>query len=128
MAHIKTIHTSAVPSPAGHYSQAVVHGDTVYVAGLLGMFPDKPAYIGTIEEQIEQAMENLQQVLLAANSDLTCLLTVTIFMKDMTAWPTINTVFARHLGDHKPARAALAVSDLPKGFDLELIATAAVKG
>jgi 2-iminobutanoate/2-iminopropanoate deaminase len=111
----------------GHYSQATLHNDIVYVAGTLGVFPDDVSYIGTIEEQAEQCLKNIQAILETAGSDLQHLLTVTIFVLDMGVAPKINEIYARLLGEHKPARAMIGVAALPRGFHVEIMATAAIK-
>ena len=124
MSKIKLVKTG---KEFGHYSQATVHNGTVYVAGTLGVFPDDISYIGTIEEQAEQALKNIQAVLETAGSDLQHLLTVTIFVLDMSVAPKVNEVYSRLLGEHKPARAMIGAAGLPRGFHIEIMATAAVK-
>lgn len=125
--NITVITTDKAPKPFGHYVQATVHNGTVYVAGQLGVCLDDINHIGTIEEQTRQALYNIQQILLAAGSDLDHLLMVTIYVKPSKSCGEVNAVFSEVLGKHKPARAIITVADLPRGFDVEIIATAAVK-
>jgi reactive intermediate/imine deaminase len=123
---IRPVHTQRAPQPAGHYSQAVIHGGTVYVAGLLPFDADAPgAPLGTTEEQARRALESLRAVLEAADSGLDQLLQVTVFVSDLSDWGTVNQVFAEFLGEHRPARCVVPVLPLKRGAALEVMAIAA---
>ena len=127
MTHIRPVSTAGSPPPAGHYAQAVVHDGTVYVAGILPWDPDDiDAPIGDTEEQARRVMQSLAAVLEAAGSGLDRLLSVTVFVADLSDWATVNEVFAEVLGDHRPARAVVPVLPLKRGAALELTAVAAV--
>jgi len=126
MTSIHPISTPGAPAPAGHYAQAVVHGDTVYVSGILPWDPDDPeAPLGDIEQQTRRVMTSLANVLDAAGSGLDHLLGVTVFVTDLSDWSTFNEVFAEMLGDHRPARAVVPVLPLKRDAALELAAIAA---
>jgi 2-iminobutanoate/2-iminopropanoate deaminase len=113
--------------PAGHYSQAVVHGGLVYVAGQLGIDPKRPGHTpDDIELQTEQALRNVASILVAAGSDLHHVLQMTIYISDQSHWPRVNATYAAAMGDHKPARAVVPVKDLHYGFGLEIQCVAAV--
>lgn len=120
------IQTDKAPIPAGHYSQAVVHNGTIYVAGQLPIAPGQTEFkVGTIGEQTEQVMKNLQAILRAAGSDLDKLLSVTIYVSDISLWGEVNATYVRLMGSHKPARAVVPVKDLHYGYQIELSAIAA---
>lgn len=120
--------TSDAPAPAGHYSQAIVHDNIVYVAGQLPIDPKTGAKrVGSIEEQTEQALRNLAAILEAANSDLDHVLKVTVYVSDIQLWDGVNRVYARFFGDHRPARAVVPTRELHFGFQIEIEAIAAVK-
>lgn len=126
---IDPIHTPDAPRPAGHYSQAVVHGGTVYVAGILPFDPTDPgAPLGSIEDQSRRVLTSLREVLDAAGSGLDLLLQVTVYVTDLGSWGEVNEVFAEFLGDHRPARAVVPVLPLKRDAGLELMAIAAVRG
>lgn len=125
MSNIQYITTDKAPIPLGHYSQATVYNNTIYVAGQLGIYSSDPKRIGSIEEQTEQALQNIREILLAAGSDLNKLLKVTIFVSDIKFWAPVNAVYIKMLKDHKPARAIIPVNELPGGFHLEIDAIAA---
>lgn len=125
-AQIRTIFTPESSRPAGHYSQAVVHNGTVYVSGLLPIDPKTAEKkLGPIEEQIEQALLNMDAILRAAGSGLSRVLKVTIYVSDIEHWSKVNEVYARMFGDHKPARAVVPVKDLHYGFKVEVDCIAA---
>lgn len=125
---MKAIFTPHAPAPAGHYSQAVVHGGIVYVAGQLAVDPATgEKRLGAVEEQTEQALRNLAAVLEAAGSDLAHVLKTTVYVADISLWPRVNAVYARFFGEHRPARAVVPTRDLHYGFLVEVEAIAAVR-
>jgi len=124
---MKLISTPDAPTPAGHYSQAVVHDGLVFVAGQLGINPQNPkAPPGPIEAQTEQTLRNIEAILKAAGSGLDRVLSMTVYVSDIELWGTVNQVYTRVMGSHKPARAVVPVKDLHYGYQIEIQATAAV--
>lgn len=124
---IKIVSTPDAPKPAGHYSQAVVHGGVVYVAGQLPIDPASAGRpVGTVEEQTEQVLRNVEAILRAAGSGLDRVLRMTIYVSDIEHWPAVNSVYERALGAHRPARAVVPVRELHYGYQIEIEATAAV--
>lgn len=125
---MKKIHTEAAPSPAGHYSQAVVYNGTVYVAGQLAIDPRTgEKKLGPIAEQTEQTLRNVEAILRAAGSDLSLVLKMTVYIADISLWASVNEVYARILGAHRPARAIVPTKELHHGFLIEIDAVAAVR-
>lgn len=124
---MEAVFTKSAPSPAGHYSQGVVHGGLVYVAGQLGKDPARPdAGPGTLEEQTERALRNVEAVLLAAGSDLAHVLQMTVYVSDASFWGRVNDVYARVMGDARPARAIVPVNEFRGGWQIEIQAVAEV--
>jgi len=125
---VKAIFTENAPKPAGHYAQAIVHGDTLYVSGQLPVEPKSgEKKTGPIEEQAEQALRNLAEILKAAGSDVTRVLKVTVYLADISLWERLNAVYARFFGEHRPARSVVPTPNLHFGFLVEIDAIAAVK-
>lgn len=123
---IKTILTPNAPAPAGHYSQAVVYNGLVYVAGQLAIDPATgEKVLSSIEAQTEQALNNVAAILQAAGSDLRRVLKMTVYISDISLWGAVNTVYAKVLGEHRPARAVVPTRDLHYGFQIEIEAIAA---
>lgn len=125
--NLETILTPDAPTPAGHYSQAIVHNGVVYVAGQLPIDPATGEKLhGSIEEQTERTLRNVEAILQAAGSNLSRVLKMTVYVADISQWGAVNAVYARVLGDHKPARAIVPVKELHYGFLIEIDAIAAV--
>ena len=123
---ITHVHTQDAPTPAGHYSQAVVYNGLVFVAGQLAIDPRTgEKRLGSIEEQTEQALKNVGAILKAANSDLSRVLKMTVYISDIDLWGRVNEVYARMLGEHRPARAVIPTKELHYGFLIEIDAVAA---
>ena len=122
-----SVSTSEAPTPAGHYSQAIVHNGCVYVAGQLPIAPGQKEHrVGTIEEQTAQLFANIAAVLRAAGSDLSRMLQVTVYVSDMELWGRFNTAYAKLMGEHRPARAVVPVNALHYGYHIEVQVIAAV--
>lgn len=122
-----SIETRDAPTAAGHYSQAIVHNGVVYVAGQLPIDPhDRSRPLGSIEEQTERTLRNLEAILIAAGSSLDRVLQMTIYISDIDLWGGVNTAYARVMGSHKPARAVVPVKELHYGYQIEIQAIAAV--
>lgn len=124
---MKCISTPNAPTPAGHYSQAVVHGGLVFVAGQLPIDPSDPSRPpGTIEEQTERALANVAAILAAAGSGLHNVLQMTVYVSDVALWGKVNAVYSRVMGEHRPARAIVPAGELRHGMLIEIQAVAAV--
>ena len=126
---MRIVQTPDAPTPAGHYSQAIVHGGVVYVAGQLPIDPQDPkAEPGDAAAQTRQTLANVGAILQAAGSSLSQVLQMTIYVSDISHWGAVNDVYTEVMGDHKPARAVVPVRDLHYGYIIEIQATAAAAG
>jgi len=115
-----------IPTPAGHYSPIIEHNGLLFISGQLPMDPTTKQAPESVEEQTILALENMENLLLAAGSDRGHVLQVRIFVSDINLWDRINTTYAGWFGAHKPARAIIPCGGLHFGCLLELEATAAV--
>ncbi|MGE5926134.1 MAG: RidA family protein [Gemmatimonadota bacterium] len=126
---IEPVATRDAPGPAGHYSQAVVAGGLVFVAGQLPLDPATGQVVGAaddIEAQTRQVLRNVEAILRAAGSGLDRLVSVTVFVTSRAHWSGVNRVYADVLGAHRPARAIVPVPELRPGCLIEVQAIAAV--
>lgn len=124
---MQMIQTDKAPIPAGHYSQAVVHGGTVYVAGLIPVEAGTSNKVfGEIEVEAAQVFRNLEAILVAAGSGRDRVLRCTVYITDIGLWQRFNAAYAAFFGDHKPARTVVPVPELHHGFKVELDAVAFV--
>ena len=124
---MKEITTEKAPLPAGHYSQATMHNNVVYVSGQLPIDPQTgEKRVGSIEDQTEQALKNLFEIVKAAGSSKDRILKTTVYISDIALWGRVNAVYAEMFGDHRPARAVVPTRDLHFGFQIEIDAIAAL--
>ena len=123
---IKRINTPNAPNPVGHYSQATVYNGLVYVSGQLAIDPATgEKKLGSIEEQTEQALNNVHAILQAAGTDWDRVIKMNISVADINLWDGVNKVYARVLGESRPARAVIPCGPLHHGFLIEIEAIAA---
>ena len=124
---LQAIQTEKAPAAIGPYSQAVVAAPFVFVSGQLGMNPATGELVGPdLESQARQALENVKQILLAAGSSIEQTTAVEVFLTDMGKFADFNAIYGEYFSTHKPARAAIEVSALPKGGCVEIKCTAVV--
>lgn len=119
------IHTDDAPRAIGPYSQAVVSGGFVFTAGQIGLDPETMEVVpGDVGHQTEQVLKNLAAILKAAGSDLQRVVKTTVFLAHMKDFQAMNEVYARHFGEHRPARSTVAVKALPRNtlVEIEVIA------
>ena len=118
---LETIATDGAPKAIGPYSQAIAAGDLVFCAGQVALEPASGASVtGDVRAQTERALDNLSAVLVAAGSDLSHVVKTTVYLTDFNDFAAMNEVYAKRFGDHRPARATVGVSALPKGLRVEI--------
>jgi 2-iminobutanoate/2-iminopropanoate deaminase len=118
---LETIQSNAAPAAIGPYSQAIKVGSLLFCSGQIALDPKTGQIVGaTAAEQAEQVLKNLAAVVAAAGGSLANVARTTIFLASMADFASVNEVYARHFGAHKPARATVAVKELPKGGLVEI--------
>ncbi|MDH3283238.1 MAG: RidA family protein [Acidobacteriota bacterium] len=122
---IEIVATKHAPAAIGPYSQAVMAGGLVFCSGQIPLDPGTGEMKGTtVAEQTQRALQNLAAVLDAAGSGLGQVVKTTVFLKNMAAFAEMNAVYEEAFGEHRPARAAVEVSELPRGALVEIEAVA----
>ena len=117
----QAISTSQAPDAIGAYSQAVVAGNTLYISGQIPLDPETMEVVGgDMETQIRRVFDNLSAVADAAGASLADAVKLTVFLTDLTYFPTVNQVMAEYFDEPYPARAAIGVAALPKGVPVEV--------
>jgi 2-iminobutanoate/2-iminopropanoate deaminase len=117
----KPVGTDKAASPVGPYSQGMDTGRLVFVSGQIGVEPGSGEFAGPdLESQARQALANVREILAAAGLTLEDVSAVDVFLTNMGDFAAFNTIYAEFFGDHKPARAAVEVSALPKGGLVEV--------
>ncbi len=115
------INTPDAPQAIGTYSQAVKVGETVYISGQIPLVPETMECISDdIESQITRVFDNLQAVAKAAGGDLNDTVKLGVYLTDLANFPVVNEVMARYFQQPYPARAAVGISQLPKGVAVEM--------
>ena len=124
---MKTIHTDKAPAAIGPYSQAIAAQGFIYTSGQIALNADTGVIEAeTIEDQTEQAIQNLKAVLEAAGSSLESVVKTTCFLQRMSDFSAFNAVYEKHFPG-KPARSCVEVAALPKGALVEIEAVAEVE-
>lgn|SRR3990172_1311262 len=122
----QTIETDRAPEAIGPYVQAVRMGDLVFTSGSIPLRLDGSLVEGDVRVQTEQVMANLAAVLEAAGTSLAHAVKTTCFLADMDDFAAFNEVYARWVGDAKPARSTVQVARLPKDARVEVECVAAL--
>ncbi|MED0675148.1 RidA family protein [Aneurinibacillus thermoaerophilus] len=123
---MEQISTNQAPAAIGPYSQAVKVGNFIYTSGQIPLTPEGELVTGDIVAQTHQVFANLKAVLAAAGATLNNVVKVTVFVKDMNDFATINEIYAEYFGEHRPARSLVQVARLPKDVSLEIEMVAVV--
>ena len=121
------IRTDSAPAPVGPYSQAVRAGGFLFASGQIALDPESGEIVpGGIREQTHRCLENLKAVLEAGGVDLDDVVKVSVFLKDMDDFASMNEIYATYFEGSRPARACVEVSRLPKDVRVEIDAIAAI--
>lgn len=121
---MRTIQAPGTTAPYGHYAQAIEHGGTIYISGLLGNTAEQ-AEDRDIAAQAGHCLDQLEAILLAAGSSLARVLKLGVFVSDVAEWPRVNTVCAERFGEHRPARIVVPCGQMRFGSRIEIDAIAA---
>ena len=117
----KIIHTRNAPQAIGTYSQAVRAGDTVYLSGQIPLDPATMQLVpGDIEVEITRVFENLKAVAEAGGGSLAQAVKVNVYLTDLANFAKVNEIMAKYVPEPYPARAAVGVSQLPRGARVEI--------
>ena len=120
------IYTPNAPAAIGPYSQAVQTGNMLFVSGQIPIDPATGAFAGEdIATQTRQSLTNISNILAAAGYSVNDVVKTTVLLADIADFAAMNAVYAEFFTENKPARAAFAVKDLPRGALVEIEAIAA---
>lgn len=127
MSDLTVIHSDDAPKAVGPYSQAIACGGMLYASGQIGLVPAEGKLVADdVEAQAAQVTRNLTAVLAAAGATTSDIVKVNIFLTDMGDFPLVNAIYAEWLGEHRPARATVAVAALPLGAKVEMDLVASI--
>ena len=115
------INTNDAPLPIGPYNQAILAGETLYIAGQICIDPSTGNLKNAdVKEETEQVMINLQAILKAADMNFHNVVKTTIFITDMKQFAEINKVYGKFFTESFPARETVQVAALPKFVNVEM--------
>jgi 2-iminobutanoate/2-iminopropanoate deaminase len=109
--------------PVGPYTPVVRAGEWLVVSGQVGL-ADGKLVSGGLEDELRQAIANLRGHLEANGASLTDVVKTTVFLRHMSDYALMNQVYVDEFGDHRPARSAIGVAELPLGALVEVEAWA----
>lgn len=119
----KTIATPNAPQAIGPYSQAIQHGDFLFVSGQIAIDPSTGDVVtGDIEAQTDRVLKNITAIIEAAGMSLLNVVKCTCFLRDMNDFMKFNAIYENYFGDILPARETVEVSRLPKDVMVEVSA------
>jgi len=118
----RTILSEDAPKPIGPYSQAILAGNTLYVAGQVGLDPRTGKLDSSgIEGETRQALKNIYAILLAAEMNMTHIVKTTVYLKNIKDFERMNKEYATYFSNMTPpARETVGIADLPKGAAIEI--------
>lgn len=115
-----TFKTQKGPKAVGPYSTAVIHGDVIYLSGMLPIDPQSGKLLeGSVEEQAHLVFKNIKIVLEELGSSIENSLKVTVFLADMDDFKAVNEIYKDYFGPDYPARSAIQVARLPMDARVE---------
>ncbi|WP_293444337.1 RidA family protein [Persephonella sp.] len=122
---MQMIETDKAPKAIGPYSQAVKYENLLFISGQIAIDPKTQEFIGgDVEKQTERVMENIKAILNEAGLDFNHVIKTTIYLKNIQDFEKVNRIYGKYFTEHKPARATVEVSNLPKNalVEIEVIA------
>ena len=126
---MKSVKSDKAPAAIGPYSQAVIAGGFLFSAGQIPLDPATGQIVdGGIAGQTERVMQNLQAVLEAAGLGWSSVVKTTVYLHDMADFPAVNEIYARSIGEARPARSTVQVTALPRGALVEIDLVARTEG
>ena len=115
------IQTDRAPKAIGPYSQGIAAPPLLFVSGQLGIQPETGELAdGDFASQARQALENLLQIVKAAEYDIKDIVAVDVFVTDLSYFAAFNDIYAEYFSAHRPARAVVEVSRLPRDAVIEI--------
>jgi 2-iminobutanoate/2-iminopropanoate deaminase len=121
----KVLNTTKAPAPIGPYNQAVLVNEVLYISGQIAINPSTgELVINDLKDETHQVMKNLEAILSEAGLSFDNIVKTTIFLSNMSLFPSVNEIYGSYFTSHYPARETVAVAGLPKGVNVEISAIA----
>ena len=115
------VQTDQAPRPMGPYSQAIVEGDLIFVAGQGPTNPQTGTReLGDVRSETKRTFENLRAILQAAGSSLDHVLKCNVYLRDINDFAAMNEVYQTFFSAPFPARTTIQAGGLPGGIAVEI--------
>lgn len=125
---IEQIRTSAAFETSAPLSQAIRHGDTLYVSGNVPIDPDTGDIVdGGVAEQTEMVLDNVESILEAAGTSMDNVVRAGVYIKDMDGFGELNEVYEEYVSEPYPARTAIEADMASEDILVEIDVVAAIE-
>lgn len=121
---MKEIKTKKAPAAVGAYSQGIKTESLIFTSGQLPLDPTTGELEMDIRKATKRALENIKAIVEEGGSSIDKIVKCNVFLDDVNDFAAFNEVYEEFFGDHKPARSALEVANIPKGAVIEIEAIA----
>lgn len=121
---MKVIQTKKAPAAVGAYSQGIATDNLIFTSGQLPLDPETGELEMDIRKATKRALENIKAIVEDGGSSIDKIVKCNVFLDDVNDFAAFNEVYEEFFGDHKPARSALEVANIPKGAVIEIEAIA----
>jgi 2-iminobutanoate/2-iminopropanoate deaminase len=112
---VETLTPPNTPTPIGPYNHVAKVGEHIWIGGTAGVDPATGLLAGAdVAAQTRQILKSFKAMLAAVGSDLDHAVHINIFLKSMADFEAMNAAYTEIMGEHRPARTVVAVSELPK--------------
>ena len=122
------IYSNNAPKPIGPYSQAIKHGNMIFISGQIAIdYQNNNIINKNIAEETETVMKNIMSILKESGCNFQNIVKCSIFLSDMNFFDEVNKVYSKYFSHPFPARETIEVSRLPKNVNVEISAIAITK-
>jgi 2-iminobutanoate/2-iminopropanoate deaminase len=117
----KAVTTDKAPRPVGPYSQAIIEGDLIFLAGQGPGNPETGQLeMGDVRHETRRTLDNMKGVLEAAGSSLDKVIKCNVYLRDINDFAAMNEVYATYFSAPPPARTTIQAGALPGGIAVEI--------
>jgi len=122
------IYSNNAPKPIGPYSQAIKHGNMIFISGQIAMdYQNNNVINENIAEETETVMKNIMSILKESGCNFQNIVKCSIFLSDISLFDEVNKIYSKYFSHPFPARETVEVSKLPKNVNVEISAIAITK-
>ena len=122
------IYSNNAPKPIGPYSQAIKHGNMIFISGQIAIdYQNNNIINKNIAKETETVMKNIKSILKESGCNFQNIVKCSIFLSDMSLFDEVNKIYSKYFSHPFPARETVEVSKLPKNVNVEISAIAITK-